>query len=137
MEWKCNPIDKIVHENRCTIPLLLREGPRHLCSEGDFAMRLTLRTLLAYLDDTLEPTQAKAIGHKIAESPTAQEIIDRIREVVRRRRLTTPPLTGPGAKLDPSMVAQYIDSTLSAAGAAEVAANRPENDGYPAQTAAV
>src|SRR5262249_60796486 len=126
MEWECDPIDKIVYENRCTIPLLFREGPRHLCSEGDFAVRLTLRTLLAYLDDTLEPTQAKAIGHKIAESPTAQEIIDRIREVVRRRRLTTPPLTGPGAKLDPNMVAEYIDTTLSAVARAREQRDAPQ-----------
>ncbi len=83
-------------------------------------MRLTLRTLLAYLDDTLEPAQAKVIGQKIAESPTAQELVERIREVVRRRRITTPPATGPGAKLDPNTVAEYIDSVLSPEQLAEV-----------------
>ena len=41
-------------------------------------MRLTLRTLLAYLDDTLEPTQAKLIGQKVAESDQARELIERI-----------------------------------------------------------
>ena len=83
-------------------------------------MRLTLRTLLAYLDDTLEPAQAKVIGQKIAESPTAQELVERIREVVRRRRITAPPATGPGAKLDPNTVAEYIDSVLSPEQLAEV-----------------
>ena len=63
-------------------------------------MRLTLRTLLAYLDDTLEPSEIKQIGQKVAESDTAQELITRIKQVTRRRRLTTPPDTGPGAKLD-------------------------------------
>ena len=83
-------------------------------------MRLTLRTLLAYLDDTLEPAQAKVIGQKIAESPTAQELVERIKEVVRRRRITTPPVTGPGAKLDPNTVAEYIDSVLTPEQLAEV-----------------
>jgi hypothetical protein len=83
-------------------------------------VRLTLRTLLAYLDDTLEPAQAKVIGQKIAESPTAQELVARIREVVRKRRITTPPATGPGAKLDPNTVAEYIDSVLSPEQLAEV-----------------
>ena len=32
------------------------------------AMRLTLRTLLAYLDDTLDPSEARMIGEKVAES---------------------------------------------------------------------
>jgi hypothetical protein len=81
---------------------------------------LTLRTLLAYLDDTLEPAQAKVIGQKIAESSTAQELVARIKEVVRRRRITTPPVTGPGAKLDPNTVAEYIDSVLTPEQLAEV-----------------
>jgi hypothetical protein len=62
--------------------------------------------LLAYLDDTLDPAQTKLIGQKVAESATAQELIARIKDVVRRRRLTV------GNKLDPNTVADYIDSVL-------------------------
>jgi hypothetical protein len=83
-------------------------------------LRLTLRTLLAYLDDTLEPAQAKLIGQKVAESDTAQELIARIKQVTRRRRLTIPPATGPGSKLDPNVVADYLDNTLNADQTAEV-----------------
>ncbi len=75
-------------------------------------MRLTLRTLLAYLDDTLEPAQTKLIGEKVAATPEAQQLIERIKEVVRRRRLTTPPTSGPDAKTDANTVAEYIDSVL-------------------------
>ena len=57
-------------------------------------MRLTLRTLLAYLDDTLQPTEIKQIGQKVAESDAAQELVARIKQVTRRRRLTTPPPGG-------------------------------------------
>src|SRR5271155_3794505 len=83
-------------------------------------MRLTLRTLLSYLDDTLEPTEAKLIGQKVAESDTAQELIARIKEVTRRRRITTPTASGPGAKVDPNSVAEYLDNELSADQLAEV-----------------
>src|SRR5580765_1078395 len=83
-------------------------------------MRLTLRTLLAYLDDTLEPSQAKLIGQKVAESDTAQELIARIKEVTRRRRLTTPPPAGPGSKVDANTIAEYLDNTLSPEQLAEV-----------------
>lgn len=64
-------------------------------------LRLTLRTLLAYLDDTLEPSQAKLIGQKIAESEQAQELIERIKTVTRRRRITTPPADAAGGKQHP------------------------------------
>jgi hypothetical protein len=77
-------------------------------------MRLTLRTLLAYLDDALEPAQAKLIGQKVAESKAAQDLIDRIKQVPRRRRLTTPPMTGPGARFDANTIAEYLDNVLPA-----------------------
>ncbi len=83
-------------------------------------LRLTLRTLLAYLDDTLEPAQARLIGQKVAESDTAQELITRIKQVTHRRRLTTPPETGPGARLDPNTIAEYLDNTLDPDQLAEV-----------------
>jgi hypothetical protein len=75
--------------------------------------------LLAYLDDTLEPAQAKLIGQKVAESDAAQELMARIKQVTRRRRLTTPP-SGPGAKTDPNMIAEYLDNTLPAEQLAEI-----------------
>jgi hypothetical protein len=75
---------------------------------------------LAYLDDTLDPTQAKLIGQKINESPAAQELISRIKEVVRRRRLTTPTDINPGEKSDPNVIAEYIDSVLPPEKLAEV-----------------
>jgi hypothetical protein len=83
-------------------------------------VRLTLRTLLAYLDDTLEPAQAKLIGQKVVESDTAQELIERIKQVTRRRRLTIPPAAGPGSKLDPNTVAEYLDNALNTDQTAEV-----------------
>ncbi len=75
-------------------------------------MRLTLRTLLAYLDDTLEPSQAAAIGHKLADSPDAQKLVERIRRVTRRRGLSTPPSAGVGSPSDPNTVANYLSDTL-------------------------
>jgi hypothetical protein len=83
-------------------------------------MRLTLRTLLAYLDDTLEPAQARLIGEKVAESDAAQELIARIKQVTRRRRLTTPPAAGPGSALDINQVAAYLDNELPPEQLAEV-----------------
>src|SRR5262249_28326009 len=82
-------------------------------------MRLTLRTLLAYLDDTLDPSQAREIGQKVTESHVAQELIDRIKKVTRRRGLTIPPAAGPD-KIDANIVAEYLDNDLPADKVAEV-----------------
>jgi hypothetical protein len=73
-------------------------------------MRLTLRTLLAYLDDTLPPSEAKLMGAKLAESEPAQEIVERIKNVIRRRRLTVPPPTN---RMDPNTIAEYLDNEIT------------------------
>jgi hypothetical protein len=74
-------------------------------------MRLTLRTLLAWLDDTLQPTQVREIGSQVAESPFAQELTERIHRVTRQRRLSVPTSSGPDGT-DPNVVASYLDNDL-------------------------
>src|SRR5262245_32804809 len=80
-------------------------------------MRLTLRTLLAYLDDTLPPSEAKAIGAKLAESEPAQEIVERMKNVVRRRRLTVPPAE---SRMDANTIAEYLDNEITPEAAEEL-----------------
>src|SRR5690349_5409894 len=56
---------------------LRRQRSRAHLPREDPGMRLTLRTLLAWLDDTLEPSQVREIGKQVSESPFAQELADR------------------------------------------------------------
>jgi len=98
-------------------------------------MRLTLRTLLAYLDDILEPAQANEIGKKLQNAPVAQELVTRIREVVRRRRLKAPTLTGPESGLDPNMVAEYIDNQQTPAQVTQTERILLSSDVHLAETA--
>jgi hypothetical protein len=99
-------------------------------------VRLTLRTLLAYLDDTLEPAQAKLIGQKVAESDVARDLIERIKNVTRRRKLAAPPVAGPGSKLDPNTVGEYLDNALSEAQIGEVEDTALRSDVHLAEVAA-
>ncbi len=50
-------------------------------------MRLTLRTLLAHMDDVLEPNDRAEVGQKIEESEFAKTLMQRIRDVTSRLRL--------------------------------------------------
>lgn len=99
-------------------------------------MRLTLRTLLAYLDDTLEAAEIRNIGQKVAENDAAQELIARIKQVTRRRRLTVPPDTGPDQAFDANRVAGYLDSDISNEEVTELEKLCLESDVHLAEAAA-
>src|SRR5262245_15526735 len=99
-------------------------------------MRLTLRTLLAYLDDILEPSQAREIGARISENGVASALVARIRDVTRRRRIGSPELSGPGSAPDPNVIGEYLDNTLSPDAVADVERVCLESDTHLAEVAA-
>lgn len=99
-------------------------------------MRLTLRTLLAYLDDTLSPSEVKKIGQKVAESDAAQELVARIKQVTRRRRLTTPSNGGKEEPFDPNRVAEYLESELAREEVTEIEKICLDSDVHLAEVAA-
>ena len=100
-------------------------------------LRLTLRTLLAYIDDTLDPAQDRELGEKIAASDYARELIDKIKKVTRRRGLKTP---APGGKddtaSDPNTVAEYLSDTLDADAIEALEATCLKSDMHLAEVAA-
>jgi hypothetical protein len=98
-------------------------------------MRLTLRTLLAYLDDVLPPSETREIGDKVRTSTVAQGLISRIKDVIRRRRLAAPEVNSPNA-IDPNTMAAYLDDSLPDAAVTELEARCLEDDVALAEVAA-
>jgi hypothetical protein len=84
-------------------------------------MRLTLRTLLAYLDRNhlakmLSAEEAQALddlGEKIAANEFASSLVERIHSSTTRPRLGAPKLDGRGIGLDPNTVSEFLDNSLA------------------------
>ena len=75
-------------------------------------MRLTLRTMLAYQDNVLDPNEAEELGRKINESEFASGLVQRMRTVLRKVRMNAPKLDGKGMGNDANTVSEYLDSAL-------------------------
>ncbi|MBI1324121.1 hypothetical protein GC170_13175 [bacterium] len=74
-------------------------------------MRLTLRTLMAWMDDTLPPKDVRRIGRQLERSKFSQDLSRRIRRVLRQRRLTVPGMSS-NQQVDANIVAAYLDNNL-------------------------
>jgi hypothetical protein len=75
-------------------------------------MRLTLRTLLAYLDNILDEKDADQLRQKIEDSDFAKGLVQRIQSASARTRLGAPSVAGKGIGMDPNTVAEYLDNAL-------------------------
>ncbi|MBC7854055.1 MAG: hypothetical protein IAF94_11515, partial [Pirellulaceae bacterium] len=76
-------------------------------------MRLTLRALLAYLYNVLEPAEAEEFAGKVQESPVASGLVQRIRGITHKIRMTAPRIDAKGLTDDANNVAEYLDNNLA------------------------
>jgi hypothetical protein len=99
-------------------------------------MRLTLRTLLAYLDDVLDPADKEELARKIESSDFARDLVHQTRDSVRRLRLSAPQVIGTGMGMDPNSVAEYLDNALPPEQVGDYERICLESDVHLAETAA-
>lgn len=99
-------------------------------------MRLTLRTLLAYLDRALDTEDDAAIAEKLKQSEFASKLVDRVKACLTNDILPAPAVTATGTADDANRIGEYLDSVLSAEQVAEVERICLESDPHLAEVAA-
>lgn len=77
------------------------------------AMRLTLRTLLAYRDGVLSPAETSDLHQRIRQTEVASNLLRRVENLVKNKQLLAPKLIGEGLGADANSVAEYLDDTLA------------------------
>ena len=103
---------------------------------GDPVMRLTLRTLLAHLDNTLDPPQAEALKEKLDQSGFAKQLVQRIQLVLANSGLSAPSPDAAGPVEEANVISEYLDSTLPEEQVAEIERACLESDAHLAEAAA-
>lgn len=75
-------------------------------------MRLTLRTLLAYRDRVLQPSDREDLHARIQNNEFSGNLLRRIDSVSSSRDVSAPPVLGNGLGADANSVAEYLDDSL-------------------------
>jgi len=99
-------------------------------------MRLTLRTLLAHLDNTLEADDNASIAAKLRESEFAANLVRRITASIANESLGAPSPTSTSTVDDANRIGEYLDSVLSSEQVTEIERVCLESDSHLAEVAA-
>ena len=99
-------------------------------------MRLTLRTLLAYLDNALDPQETVQIRDKLTESGFATQLVQRIRDMLADGSVPAPSPEAVGPVEEANVISEYLDSTLPSEQVAEIERACLESNPHLAEAAA-
>ncbi len=98
-------------------------------------MRLTLRTLLAYLDRTLDKESSETLHGKVMESSFASQLIKRIKVTLSSPTLGAASPVAAGPVDEANVMSEYLDSTLPNEQVAEIERACLESDPLLAEAA--
>lgn len=100
-------------------------------------MRLTLRTLLAWLDDApMSQAQRKELKEKVVSSESARKLLEHLKAVESNRQIVAPQIDGQGNK-DANVTGEYLDGVLDEALVAQFEKSCLESDSLLAEVAGV
>ena len=96
-------------------------------------MRLTLRTLLAHLDNALEADDNASIAAKLRESEFASSLVKRIAGSLASDRVGAASPLSSGTADDANRIGEYLDSVLSSEQVAEIERTCLESESHLAE----